>query len=128
MINSSAKNFPDAPAHSYYADAIQAAYGLGIVDGYSDGTFRPDAPLTRAAASTILYRAMQAVGWSIGTENTALLSAYSDGSAVPAYARGAMSALLQAGVITGTSAGKLEPGRTMTRGEMAVILARALTL
>lgn len=124
----SQKNFPDVPADSYYADAIQAAYGLGIVDGYSDGTFRPDAPLTRAAASTILYRAMQAVGWSIGTENTALLSAYSDGSTVPAYARGAMSALLQAGVITGTSAGKLEPGRTMTRGEMAVILARALTL
>lgn len=128
LPRTSQKKFPDVPADSYYADAIQAAYGLGIVDGYSDGTFRPDAPLTRAAASTILYRAMQAVGWSIGTENTALLSAYSDGSAVPAYARGAMSALLQAGVITGTSAGKLEPGRTMTRGEMAVILARALTL
>lgn len=128
LPRTSQKKFPDVPAGSYYADAIQAAYGLGIVDGYSDGTFRPDAPLTRAAASTILYRAMQAVGWSIGTENTALLSAYSDGSAVPAYARGAMSALLQAGVITGTSAGKLEPGRTMTRAEMAVILARALTL
>lgn len=128
LPRTSQKTFPDVPANSYYASAIQAAYSLGIVDGYSDGTFRPDAPLTRAAACAILYRAMQAVGWSIGTENTGLLNAYADGSSVPAYARGAMSALLQAGVITGTSAGKLEPGRTMTRAEMAVILARALTL
>lgn len=128
LPRTSQKTFPDVPANSYYASAIQAAYGLGIVEGYSDGTFRPDAPLTRAAACAILYRAMQAVGWSIGTENTGLLNAYADGSSVPVYARGAMSALLQAGVITGTSAGKLEPGRTMTRAEMAVILARALTL
>ena len=128
LPRTSQKYFPDVPANSYYAGAIQAAYGLGIVDGYSDGRFRPDAPLTRAAASTILYRAMQAVGWSVGVENTALLGAYSDGNTVPAYARGAMSALLQAGVMTGTAAGKLEPGRIMTRAEMAVILARALTL
>lgn len=128
LPRTSYRYFPDVPADSYYADAIQAAYGLGIVDGYSDGTFRPDAPLTRAAACTILYRAMQAVGWSIGTENTALLSAYPDGSTVPAYARGAMSVLLQTGIITGTSAGKLEPARIMTRAEMAVVLARALTL
>ena len=128
LPRTSQKYFPDVPAGSYYADAIQAAYGLGIVDGYSDGTFRPDAPLTRAAASAILYRAMQAVGWSIGSENPALLSAYPDGGSVPAYARGALSVLLQAGILTGTSAGKLEPGRTMTRAEMAVVLARALTL
>lgn len=128
LPRTSQRYFPDVPTNSYYADAIQAAYGLGIVDGYSDGTFRPDAPLTRAAASAILYRAMQAVGWSIGAENTALLSAYPDGASVPAYARGALSVLLQAGILTGTSAGKLEPGRIMTRAEMAVVLARALTL
>lgn len=128
LPQSTQKYFPDVPADSYYAHAIQAAYGLGIVDGYSDGTFRPDAPLTRAAAATILYRALQTMGWSIGTENTALLNTYPDGGTVPAYARGAMSVMLQTGILTGTSAGRLEPGRTMTRAEMAVVLARALTV
>lgn len=128
LPHTTTRDFPDVPEDSYYAGAIQAAYGLGIVDGYSDGTFRPDAPLTRAAASAVLYRAMQAVGWSIGSENTALLDSYPDGGSVPAYARGALSVLLQAGILTGTSAGKLEPGRIMTRAEMAVVLARALTL
>ena len=94
---------------------------------YNNARQSASTPLTRAAAATILYRAMQAKGLGLGTENPGLLQAYPDGSAVPSYARGAMSVLLQAGILTGTSAGKLEPGRIMTRAEMAVVLARALT-
>lgn len=37
LPRTSRQSFPDVPAGSYYADAIQAAYGLGIVSGYSDG-------------------------------------------------------------------------------------------
>ena len=122
------RSFPDVPEGAYYTQAVQAAYGMGIVYGYGDGTFRPDAAVTRAEAMTILYRAMQSMGRILGTENEALLNSYSDGASVPAYARGAMSAMVSSGVITGTSAGQLEPGRVMTRAEMAVVLARALTL
>ena len=128
LPHSSQRSFSDVPADSYYAEAIQAAYALGIVDGYGDGTFRPDAPVTRAAAMTMLYRAMGAMGWSVGYENPSLLSSYPDGGSVPDYAKGPLSAMIQAGVINGTSAGTLAPNRTMTRAEMAVVLARALTL
>ena len=76
----------------------------------------------------MLYRALQVMGWSIGSENPAVLSSYSDASSVPAYARGAMSVMVQSGILAGTAAGKLEPNRTMTRAEMAVVLARALTI
>ena len=128
LPRTSQQRFPDVPTGSYYADAIQAAYGLGIVNGYSDGTFRPDKSITRAEASAMLYRALQAMGWSIGSENPAVLSSYSDAASVPAYARGAMSVMVQSGILAGTTAGKLEPNRTMTRAEMAVVLARALTI
>ena len=119
--------FRDVKSSSWASEYIRCAVSEGWMTGYTDGTFRPDAPLTRAAAATILYRVMQAKGLGLGTENPGLLQAYPDGSAVPSYARGAMSVLLQAGILTGTSAGKLEPGRIMTRAEMAVVLARALT-
>ena len=36
-----------------YQEAIDVIAGLGIVDGYSDGTFRPDEVLTRGAAKII---------------------------------------------------------------------------
>lgn len=125
--HSSQKSFPDVPDGQYYTESVRSAYALGIVNGFSDGTFRPDAPITRAEAVTMLYRAMQTMGWVIGTENPSILSSYSDGAYVADYARGAMSVMVQTGVVQG-SGGLLEPGRIMTRAEMAVALARALTL
>lgn len=128
LPHTSQRSFPDVPSSSYYAASVQAASALGIVNGYGDGTFRPNAAITRADAMTMLYRAMQAVGWSLGGENTSILSYYSDGAAVPSYARGAMSVMIQNGILTGTTSGKLAPGQAMTRAEMAVVLARALTI
>ena len=115
------------PDGQYYTESVRSAYALGIVNGFSDGTFRPDASITRAEAVTMLYRAMQTMGWVIGTEDPSILNAYSDGAYVADYARGAMSVMVQTGVVQG-SGGLLEPGRIMTRAEMAVALARALTL
>lgn len=124
----SQQRFPDVPQNSYYAQAIQAAYGLGIVCGYEDGTFRPDASITRAEAMTMLYSAIRVMGWNIGAENPSMLSMYADGNTVPDYAKGAMSVMLQNGIIGGTAQNVLEPNRAMTRAETAVVLSRLLTL
>ena len=70
---------------------------------------------------------MQTMGWVIGTEDPASSTPTPTGAYVADYARGAMSVMVQTGVVQG-SGGLLEPGRIMTRAEMAVALARALTL
>ncbi len=49
--------FPDVTGESYY---IAKAHELGIVTGNPDGTFTPDAPITRATAAAMLLRAMSA--------------------------------------------------------------------
>lgn len=46
--------FTDVPATSWAAPYISTAVGKGWVSGYSDGTFRPNAKITRAEAVTIL--------------------------------------------------------------------------
>lgn len=48
--------FKDVPAASWAAPAIAALSGLGIVDGFVDGTFRPQAPITRAQMAALLMR------------------------------------------------------------------------
>jgi hypothetical protein len=48
--------FPDVRVGSRYALAIQYAVGAGIISGYADGQFRPNAVITRAEAAKILIR------------------------------------------------------------------------
>ena len=52
---------------------------------------------------------------------------HSDWRSVSAYAVTPMATLVQNGLLTGDGQGKLLPTKTMTRAEMAVLLARALT-
>ncbi|MGN8969008.1 S-layer homology domain-containing protein [Intestinimonas sp. HCP28S3_D6] len=120
--------FPDVPAGSYYAQAVTTAQVLNIADGYPDGGFHPTDPLTRQDAMVFLKRAMQAAGWSMDAGNTALLYSYPDGGTVTPYAQDAMATMVSYGIITGTSDGLLSPLERMTRAEMVVVLARALTI
>lgn len=48
--------FADVPAGVWYAEPLEWAVGAGLIAGFEDGTFRPDAPVTRAQLVSILYR------------------------------------------------------------------------
>ena len=50
--------FNDVSARAWYADYVQAAVDMGLVDGYPDGGFHPDAYITRAEACTIVNRVL----------------------------------------------------------------------
>ena len=54
----SANPFNDVPDSAWYAEFVKAAAELGLIDGYEDGTFRPNAPITRAEACTIVNRTL----------------------------------------------------------------------
>ena len=46
-------SFADVPGDAWYARAVNSMAGLGMMGGYPDGTFRPDAPITRAEFITV---------------------------------------------------------------------------
>ena len=127
LTPASGAGFPDVPPGSYYAQAIQAARAAGIASGYPDGGFHPQEPVTRQDAMVLLERTMQATGWSLGAANTGYLSGFRDGGMVAPYAQEAMSHMIEYGIITGTPEQKLNPIQSISRAEMAVMLARAIT-
>jgi hypothetical protein len=118
-------NFADVRSGSYYYPAIATAKSLGIVQG-SKNSFYPDTPISRQDAMVILSRALSAVGNGLAAGNRNDLSAFSDKDNVSDYAVGAVSALVKAGIVTGTN-GALYPDSNITRAEMSVILDRLLT-
>ena len=128
LTSSSTANFNDVKADAYYASALATAKALGIITADANGNFRPTEGVTRQDSMVFLYRAMQAANRTVPTAYDSYLTRFPDGASVAADARQAVAAMAQAGVIIGDQAGRLNPTSTLTRGEMAVILHRALTL
>ncbi len=48
--------FTDVSRSAWYSAYVQAAYELKLVEGYPDGSFHPNDPITRAEACTIINR------------------------------------------------------------------------
>lgn len=120
-------SFPDVPASSPYAGAVATARSMGIVEG-SGGRFRPDSAITRQSAMTIICRAMKAAGERVPATGTSVLAAYSDQARIASHARDSVAALVNLGVVRGSSDMRINPTRSISRAEMAVILHRVLTL
>ena len=112
--------FSDVADGTWYTEAVNWAAAAGVVNGYPDGTFRPDQPVTRQETAAILARCLGGAG-----DETALI-AYRDAPLVQPYARSAMAWCVQSGIITGTSAVTLSPTGTTTRAQLAVMLARTV--
>lgn len=47
------QTFSDVPADAWYTTAVNTLASLGMMDGYPDGTFHPNAPITRAEFATV---------------------------------------------------------------------------
>lgn len=117
--------FSDVPVWSYYGPAIVGAYVAGLVTGDGDGSFRPDAALTRQEAAVLLYRCLRRSG-SLPAVTAADLEGFADRWQIADYAQTAVATLARLGVLTG-SGGYLNPTQDLTRAEMALMFYRALT-
>ena len=113
--------FTDVPAGCWYTDAIIWAAQNGIVSGFGDGTFRPNAAITRAQAAVMLYGYAAFTGADVTAR--ADLSAYSDAGQIPAWAMDAMQWANARRLIVGRDSSHLAPDGGATRAEMAAILS-----
>ena len=113
--------FTDVPAGCWYTDAIVWAAQNGIVSGFGDGTFRPNAAITRAQAAVMLYGYAAFTGADVTAR--ADLSAYSDAGQIPSWAMDAMQWANARRLIVGRDSSHLAPNGGATRAEMAAILS-----
>lgn len=114
--------FSDVGSDTWYTDAVLWAKENEIVNGYDNGTFGPEDPITREQIAAILYR--YAVFKAYPTASESDLGGYTDAGEISGYAIPAMKWANAQGLITGTSATTLLPTGTASRAEAAVILMR----
>lgn len=114
--------FSDVPDSAYYGEAVAWAAQRGVVEGFHDGTFRPDLPVSRQQLAAILWRYAGQAGADRGSR--APLRGWLDAGEVSGYAREAMSWALAEGILQGTKDGTLQPQGRAARGQAAVLLER----
>ena len=118
----SGDGFSDVKSSDWFYKAVQWASKNGIASGYGNGRFGPNDTLNREQLATMLYRYAQFK--KMNTTTAGGLSKFSDSSSISGYAMDAMSWAVSKGLISGTSDGKLNPGSTATRAQLAAILHR----
>ncbi|RXZ80267.1 hypothetical protein EBB07_19070 [Paenibacillaceae bacterium] len=129
--NPSVISFTDIAGH-WAESAIMQAASQGIISGYPDRTFRPQALVTRAEFAAMLARALGLTGDQADQPQRGGAVVPGDqphGKEVwPAWASGAITALMEHGIIQGYPDGTFGPNRNVTRMEMTAIITRALKL
>ena len=108
--------FSDVPKSYWAANYIGYMQQFGIITGYSDGSFRPDAPVTRAEFAAIASRFEKL------TEGSKSFTDVPDTYWAARYINFAATR----GWVTGYSDGTFKPENTITRAEVAAVTCRLL--
>lgn len=117
---SQTNDYPDVAFNKWYNNAISTLSNMGIICGYPDGTFRPDAPITRAELTKI------AAGFFSDPRVAATYDGrFSDVHGAEWYISYLMTAL-EEGLIEGYPDGSFRPNRPITRAETCTIVNRTL--
>ena len=108
--------YSDVAATSWYNTAVSTMTKAGIVDGYPDGTFRPNAAITRAEFAAIAAR--------FDNDGDKTAAKFSD--IATHWAKDEISIAYNNGWITGYPDGTFGPQRDITRAETMTLVNRVL--
>ncbi|MEK3882772.1 glycerophosphodiester phosphodiesterase family protein [Paenibacillus sp. PL2-23] len=124
------ESFNDVPGDAWYAMEVTTAKLAGLIVGYEDHSFRPDAYIRREEAVAMLMRALAYAGTELdkaALQPNELEKRFLDAKDF-VWAHEEASAALAIGLLDGTDDGYLLPQRDMTRAEAATLLLRFLKL
>lgn len=108
--------YSDVAATSWYNTAVSTLSSMGIITGYPDGTFRPNAAITRAEFAAIAAR--------FDNDGDKTAAKFSD--IATHWAKDEISIAYNNGWITGYPNGTFGPQRDITRAETMTLVNRVL--
>lgn len=118
-------SFTDVPAGSWFSPYAAAAQEAGLIQGYPDGRLGAGERLTREEMMTLAYRTANYKGISLPDKAEEL---FSDDNEIAGFAKEAVYAMKNAGIVSGMEDGSFAPKQPCTRAQAAKILYGLITL
>lgn len=120
LDTTSRKAFDDVKTSDWFYQPVSQMAAQGFISGYGDGSFKPNAPITRAEAAIILV-SIQGL-----KANPEAISAFEDANLIPPWAAESIGAAFEAKNISGYPDGTFRPNANITRAESVVMLNNAI--
>lgn len=119
-------SFTDVKAGFYYVPYIEWAYKKGIIQGIGNNQFAPDRAITREEIAVIFADYAKAASYKLPVICNAIT--FSDSASISHWAKTAVTAMQQAGIVMGGQNNKFNPKASATRAEVSSMLHRYIKL
>ena len=122
--------FKDVPADAWCADSVSWAVQNGIVYGFNEEQFAPDAPVTRQQMCVMMIRFLdyRAKKDNVTFKTTNQEKTFLDAASIGDFAKDAVKRCQMLGLMFGDEAGNFNPQANATRAQVAVVIQRLDTL
>ena len=114
--------FTDVKADAYYAPYVNWAAQNGIMEGATATTFAPDTNINREQMAVIMANYAKKLGYDL--PKTLRAVTFADNAQISSWAKDAVKAMQQAGILAGKANNCFDPKGTATRAEVATVLRR----
>lgn len=115
----SSVSFADVNTNNWFADPVQWASNNGLVAGYPDGSFKPNQKLTYEEFASLLDRLLKEYGIQF---NKVKAVNEKDFANVAGWSRESVMHMVELGLMSTDTNGKVQPKREYTRAELAYTL------
>lgn len=129
LLPQGSSSFSDVKSSDWFSGVVGAAAEAGIVDGYEDGTFRPNNVITREELSAMVVRALKFAGYDTSVtaaEQAELLGKFTDANKI-VWGHAEVAAAIKSGIVEGMTDTTISPDTNATRAQSATMLKRFLS-
>ncbi|QHW31552.1 S-layer homology domain-containing protein [Paenibacillus rhizovicinus] len=127
-VSGSTSKFKDVASDKWYAATIATAVNAGLITGYEDGTFKPNANITRKELAAIVTRAIKFAGKDVtltDAQLSAALASFKDAASL-GWAKDEVAVAVSEGIVKGQTATMVVGDANANRAEAATMIARFL--
>ena len=120
------RQFSDVNSTAWHADFVNIVVQQGLMNTFNDGSFKPNAEMSRAEIAAVAARAMKnKYGWEEVTNVDEILSAFKDADKIHPSLRQDVALAVKHNLMLGNN-GQFNPTATADRAQAAVIFYRLL--
>jgi RHS repeat-associated protein len=120
--NDSRNIFSDVKPSDWFYDDVLSGQAAGYISGYTDGTFKPNKPITRQEAASLIMKLL-----NLEPGNANAINAFIDKQSIDEWAKPGVNAVITHGLMGGFPDKTFGPRKNITRAETVVTLDKALS-